>query len=519
MRKSIKKIAATLLAATMVLGTMATGFADEAATEEEVVTGPVYTLVGSPELGLDWDPAAENLVMTQVSNSVYKFDTTATAAADAEFKVIKDGADNAWAYQMQYGTGVFTDNASQFKLTVAAGDVVSVYANVVTGEVVVLQNGVNAYEDLLVKWDTKSEFEGDFDTLANVMTTYVVAEDATPYSVVGAGELVGVVWDAASAFGYAVEKTGVFTKTLVATAAGDLEFKILEDGVNNAWTQQFQYGVATRGDNKSQFKVTAEAGDVFEVTFVPATGDVTIVKNGAIDATAQVMWDSTPEWAAESEANTWATLADAKVNFVYADAEVTYSVVGTSDLVGLDWAADNGAYIVAGTDGVYKKVVMATKDSDALEFKIVQDGVDNAWAYQLQLGVAEFGDNKSQFRVAAVAGDVFEITITPATGDVTVTKNGEAYEYLVRWATKDEDPQDFLTKAEALALYVPSSKEPTTAAPTDATTAAPADATTAAPTTAANQSTKTGDVAPVALMVVLVAAVAVVSVVAKKKEA
>lgn len=65
-------------------------------------------------------------------------------------------------------------------------------------------------------------------------------------------------------------------------------------------------------------------------------------------------------------------------------------------------------------------------------------------------------------------------------------------------------------------------EDPTPAPAEDSTTAAPAaDPTTAAPaaTTANNQSTKTGDVAPVALMVVLFAAVAVVAVAAKKKEA
>ena len=60
--------------------------------------------------------------------------------------------------------------------------------------------------------------------------------------------------------------------------------------------------------------------------------------------------------------------------------------------------------------------------------------------------------------------------------------------------------------------------EETTVAAPAATTAAPA-AKAATATTAANQSTKTGDVAPVALFAVLVAAVAVVTVAAKKKEA
>jgi hypothetical protein len=290
------------------------------------------------------------------------------------------------------------------------------------------------------------------------------------------------------------------------------------------WALQLQYGTGVFEDNASQFKVTAEAGDVFEVVFVPTTGDVTIFKNGAVDATAQVKWDTKSE-NGELPIGTWATLADAKANFVYADAEAVFSIVGSPELAGIEWSAENAAYIVSGTDGTYKKVVMATKDGD-FEFKVIQDGPDMAWAYQMQLGKSEFIDNASQFKVSAVAGDVFEITFTPANGDLNITKNGEAYDYLVRWATKDEDPKDFLTKEEALKQFVKvedttdkkedttEKKEDTTEKKEDTTTAKKEDT-----TTAKNQATQTGDSAPVALLFLLVAAVAVVTVVAKKKEA
>lgn len=81
-------------------------------------------------------------------------------------------------------------------------------------------------------------------------------------------------------------------------------------------------------------------------------------------------------------------------------------------------------------------------------------------------------------------------------GLVNYIKNGEDYVTVEEETTEDVSKEETTTPAET--------KEETT---------------TPTATTAANESTKTGDVAPVALMVVLFAAVAVVAVVAKKKEA
>lgn len=134
-----------------------------------------------------------------------------------------------------------------------------------------------------------------------------------------------------------------------------------------------------------------------------------------------------------------------------------------------------------------------------------------------------------------MAGDEFVVTFNPSNGDVNITKNGEDFEYLVRWDTgrEDEEYGEFFTKDEALAKYVPQVEETTTAeedtttaAEEDTTTAAEEDTTTVAATTAApetttakNQSTQTGDAAPIAVLVSLLGAVAVVAFVAKKKEA
>ncbi len=147
----------------------------------------------------------------------------------------------------------------------------------------------------------------------------------------------------------------------------------------------------------------------------------------------------------------------------------------------------------------------------------------------MQLGTGVFQDNASQFKLPeTVAGDEFVVTFNPSNGDVTITKNGEDFEYLVRWDTSrdDEEYGEFFTKDEALAKYVPQVEETTTVEEETTTTAAEEDTTTVAATTAApetttakNQSTQTGDAAPIAVLVSLLGAVAVVAFVAKKKEA
>lgn len=212
----------------------------------------------------------------------------------------------------------------------------------------------------------------------------------------------------------------------------------------------------------------------------------------------------------------------------------SYSVVGATEL-GIEWTPEaESCFVKDNGDGTYSKKLVATADGD-FEFKILEDGPNFAWGMQMQLGTGVFQDNASQFKLPeTVAGDEFVVTFNPSNGDVTITKNGEDFEYLVRWDTgrEDEEYGEFFTKDEALAKYVPqveettTAEEDTTAAEEDTTTAAEEDTTTVAATTAApetttakNQSTQTGDAAPIAVLVSLLGAVAVVAFVAKKKEA
>lgn len=90
MRKSIKKIAASLLAATMVLGSCMTAFAEEetpaADTIQDIVEeGQVIYSIGSAMAPVAWDPINVANAMTETEwPGVYKIDINVPAAVDEE---------------------------------------------------------------------------------------------------------------------------------------------------------------------------------------------------------------------------------------------------------------------------------------------------------------------------------------------------------------------------------------------------------------------------------------------------
>lgn len=153
-----------------------------------------------------------------------------------------------------------------------------------------------------------------------------------------------------------------------------------------------------------------------------------------------------------------------------------YSVVGSSEL-GIEWVADSeSAFVKDNGDGTYSKTLVANADGD-FEFKILKDAPTFQSNYQLQLGTGEFTENGSMFKLpGTVTGDEFVVTFNPETGDVTVTKNSEDFEYLVRWDTSEEADQDFLTKEEAIAKFISKEDEDEPADdPTDEPTDEPSD--------------------------------------------
>ena len=122
MKKSIKKIAASLLAATMVLGTCVSAFGSNAPTET-CKKDSTYSVVGScyAEADKQWKVESEACIMTKGDDYVYTMDLGKLEAnSDYQFKIVMDGVDYAWAYQLLYGTQYFGDNCSQLHFGIDA---------------------------------------------------------------------------------------------------------------------------------------------------------------------------------------------------------------------------------------------------------------------------------------------------------------------------------------------------------------------------------------------------------------
>lgn len=171
-------------------------------------------------------------------------------------------------------------------------------------------------------------------------------------------------------------------------------------------------------------------------------------------------------------------------------------------------------------DSTTNAVVIRDKDNNDIPYKvgwITND--DNETYYSLEeLSAMSLDDFVAGLNETDRKGDVEALGITAIPDFATINSalsdkiDGKYVEPTTEETTVAEETTTVADETTAAAA-----EETTVAAPA-ATTAAPA-AKAATATTAANQSTKTGDVAPVALFAVLVAAVAVVTVAAKKKEA
>ena len=171
-------------------------------------------------------------------------------------------------------------------------------------------------------------------------------------------------------------------------------------------------------------------------------------------------------------------------------------------------------------DSTTNAVVIRDKDNNDILYTvgwITND--DNETYYSLEeLSAMSLDDFVAGLNETDRKGDVEALGITAIPDVATINSalsdkiDGKYVEPTTEETTVAEETTTVADETTAAAA-----EETTVAAPA-ATTAAPA-AKAATATTAANQSTKTGDVAPVALFAVLVAAVAVVTVAAKKKEA
>lgn len=246
--------------------------------------------------------------------------------------------------------------------------------------------------------------------------------------------------------------------------------------------------------------------------------------------------------------------------------EVYYTLAGGSTKV--QWAPLAVDNIMTATDyaDVYSSTftVPAFKDTDEdrakNEFKMctINNTVyGDGWDHSLIAGTAFYGDNMSRFRIPCDKETTVTVYWDTKTGAVVIKDaDGNKVDYVVSlvgydnelvWKTPEEVSNaswsDYAADKAAIAqgagcTDIPDlaklnsdleSKLSSTPAPAPETTAASENQTTtaaAAQTTAATQkattaqtSTKTGDAAPIAMVVALCGAVVVVAIAAKKKEA
>lgn len=467
MRKSIKKMVVSLLAASMVVGTMTTAFAaDEtttAAPEEftaDMPDGEVHYTIAGGMTKVAWNPSAkDNELEKTVWDGVYKTTLTLPAFVEADewknrFKICK--IDNitagGWTGSLCLGTSMYEDNQTTFRIENAEEGTFTIYFDANTGAVVVLDKDSKAVDynfswvgyDNEVKYTTPSQFAAfDISTLAQ-------------------------------------DKLKVTDKPDIAALNAALSTKVEGKDLSNA--------------------------DLY------ADGSVKYTCAGG----------STPfAWGPLSSAN---EMKETAIKGVFA-MKMTFPAYVEAD----EWKS---------------------------RFKICKlDDItcEGGWTGSLCLGTQMYEDNQTTFRVQCAEETPATVYFQPSTGAVVILDdNGNEVEYNFSWVGYDNevvyttvkdfanfdistlaqdklkvtDKPDLVTLNAALVKTIKEGPKDPVENPTDAPKATDAAAaTTEAPaangqaTTAKATTPKTGDVAPVALMVTLFAAVVAVAVVAKKKEA
>lgn len=468
----MKKIVAVLTAVTTTLSMATVAFGSnppsgdyDAESTYSIVGGMVsgeYVENGETKNGA-WQPSLAEGVMTN-SNGVYTVTVTVPELTNHwssnQFKVVQDGEDFGWAKQLLVGTQKFGDNCSQFEIQRPAAAVDKDFAD-----------------------GTK-----DCWSLTNAAVEFTYTASTGIVSV----KVNDVATDV---------KTNVLSDE---RAFFDQRYVSMEDGAKYA-------------------------ADYMDSVNNPITDTISLV--GA-KGFANAEWDT----------------AAAACKMVYNALEKTY-VISTPANTKTD-KLDEAGNPVLGADGNTEQVDVVNTKAGTYEFKIVKNGEDDGWKNQLFAGTTDFADNGTQFNVTLENDGQATIYYTPATGKVTVKQNNEEIPMVARWKSDNlgsdlpvdgKNPYYELTDTniallkgwfEAEKAAAAAGKPGDVTAPSDLSTAAPGTATTAAAdttttaaagtatTTAAAKTTpKTGDVAPIALMVTLFAAVAAVVVVAKKKEA
>ena len=145
-----------------------------------------------------------------------------------------------------------------------------------------------------------------------------------------------------------------------------------------------------------------------------------------------------------------------------------YSFVGNPNLFNepnaesteVGWVATSEDQImtaVEGMEGVYKYTstyVTATDDAEVddtkraerRQFKIVAEGPDMAWSYQMSFGNPDpvWADNMTQFQIEGIKDGEFVVYLKPANGYVCVIQDKQALDLLIRFHSRDEDQKNFV---------------------------------------------------------------------------
>ena len=452
MRKSIKKIAASILAATMVLGSLTIASADETTFEDaDCANGEVYyTLAGGVN---DWNPLSKANQMTEtIWDGVLAMNIDLPAYDEAaewnsRFKICKIDeltvASGGWTGSICLGTTVADDNQTMFRVENAeAIEGATVYFDTNTGAVVILKDGAAVdynfswvgyeaeagYTDIAnfatcgIEWpsdklkvETTPDIAAGYEALLAKVTgadladeslyadgavKYVVAGGCSPYAwgtTSSANEMKETIFDGVYSFDMSVP---AFDEA----AEWNNRFKIcrLDDiTCSNGWLGSLCLGTTTYDDNQTAFRIENEEAMDVTVYLDTNTGAVYIVNKA--DGSA----------------------VDYKFSWVGFDDEVQYTTVSGFATCGYTWPADKvKADAPADMVAIQNALISKVKGEDLADESLYADG---AVKYVVAGGCSPFAwgttSSANEMKESAIEG-VYEFKMTvPAFAEDTEWQN------------------------------------------------------------------------------------------------
>ena len=163
MKKIIKKIATVVATVTMMAAMSISAFA-EVDGDYFMISGDARLFNVNEEDNADfWNTIEEDQELLAVEGMEGVYSRAFTCAADGkfQFKILKNGADFGWSYQMCIGNpdAAWADNMTQFEADMKAGEY-KVYMKPSTGFVCIIQN--QAAVPMMVRYHSKDEDSTNF---------------------------------------------------------------------------------------------------------------------------------------------------------------------------------------------------------------------------------------------------------------------------------------------------------------------------------------------------------------------